>query len=481
MSRLKTFGLRVEPGQDGIEATRLDQVVAGAAGEGRAGVLRGFRIGEDVRPVGAAIDRRNADLGEPDRLSPRHPGGRPGLDAALALDMSVRPPRHQILGAVDPRLAVGPIGDRRATLRGAILGAGIVPVERLAGAEAALEIGAVVGARGLRRVAVIGPVAPVRQGRVVVDADRIDGRIGKKRIEGEAQGGAARADMGAVFGPIGGVDEANACPEPGADLGREAAQVIDGRVGTRRSAHPRQADELAAEDEAGEPCPRRCPAGGEAGIVPDHRPIAPWAGEEGRDLIGGRGRTVRAAGVIGRGIAGDAPAPGIGGLHRAGPVRVRQGVAGRHIHHHEGIEHDREAAAHQLRHQPPEPDIGRRAAISGCVAGAGDDVCRRAGQPGDGPGLPRRRLHRRIDPRHHRAVAGAQVVAEPARHDRHPREVRAERLKRIEGGDDVAGTLQLKTISRLCRPQSRILADGERVEAELGGAGDQAHRADPVR
>ena len=49
----------------------------------------------------------------------------------------------------------------------------------------------------------------------------------------------------------------------------------------------------------------------------------------------------------GAGMAGDAAAPGIGRLARC-RRRVRQRVAGRHVHHHERIEHHLEAARLQI-------------------------------------------------------------------------------------------------------------------------------------
>ena len=81
--------------------------------------FRGLRIDEDVGLVRALVDGRAADLGEPDRLrlaAPR-PSALPALDAARPVEMRVRPPGLQVLVAEDPRLAIGPVGDRRARLR----------------------------------------------------------------------------------------------------------------------------------------------------------------------------------------------------------------------------------------------------------------------------------------------------------------------------------------------------------------------------
>ncbi len=89
------------------------------------------------------------------------------------------------------------------------------------------------------------------------------------------------------------------------------------------------------------------------------------SGEEGRDLRLGGGGAVGAAGHAGGGIAGDASAPRVGGLGRARIAGIRQGVARRHVHHHEGIEHHVEPTGRQFGDEAPEPGIGRRAAIGG--------------------------------------------------------------------------------------------------------------------
>jgi hypothetical protein len=301
----------VEPPQDRREAAGLDQVVAAAARGGRAGVLGRFRVGEDVGAVGALVHRRHPDLGEPDRLSPRHPGRRAGLETAVPLDVRVRPPAHEVLGPEDPGLGEAPVGDRGADLRRPVGLAGIGPVEGLAGPEPALEVGRVVDRIGERQVGMGVPVAPVGQGRVVVDPHRVDGRVREQRVEGEADRGTAVAHVGAVFRPVGGVDELDVRAEALAQGRRQAAEALHGGVAARLRPHPGEADELAAEDEAGERIPRRGPGGRQGRVMQHERTILR---EEGRHLRAGRGAAVRARRLPGGGVAGDAPAPGIGRL-----------------------------------------------------------------------------------------------------------------------------------------------------------------------
>ena len=149
----------------------------------RKEALRGLRIVEDVRLVRALVDGRAAELGEPDRLRSRLPGGRRRrLDAADPIDMRVGPPADQVLVAKDPVLAVGAVGDRQALLRVATRGIGVVPVEALAARDVRLQVVEAVD-RSRHGIRVAGAVAPVRERHVVVDADEVDRRRGPERIE----------------------------------------------------------------------------------------------------------------------------------------------------------------------------------------------------------------------------------------------------------------------------------------------------------
>ena len=82
---------------------------------------------------------------------------------------------------------MGAVGDGRAHLRGGVRLAGVVPLEPLAPRDSRFQILEVVGRRRQQSVEVILALAPVRQRKVVVDADEVAVRIGPERIEMEAQ------------------------------------------------------------------------------------------------------------------------------------------------------------------------------------------------------------------------------------------------------------------------------------------------------
>ena len=84
-----------------------------------------------------------------------------------------------------------------------------------------------------------GRIAPIGDGRIIVDADRVDVRIGPKRVEREADLGAPVDDVGAVLGPVGRVGEASVpVTEHSAQVGRERAQGRDGRDTSRARSAP---------------------------------------------------------------------------------------------------------------------------------------------------------------------------------------------------------------------------------------------------
>jgi hypothetical protein len=94
-----------------------------------------FGSGNTLGWFAPLVDRRAADLGEPDRFALHHPSGvRAEFSAADALVVRVAPPAPDILDAEHPRLAES-VGDRRARLRGAGGIVGVVPVVGIAAAQ----------------------------------------------------------------------------------------------------------------------------------------------------------------------------------------------------------------------------------------------------------------------------------------------------------------------------------------------------------
>ena len=178
--------------QMGFEKAALDQIVAFAIGIIRQTAFAGFGIDEDIGLVRALVDRRAAQLGEPDGFRLRHPGGGAGAFAAIGpVVMGIAPPVPDILGAEDPGLAE-PVGDRRADLRLAVGGAGVIPVVILAALNVGREIGRIVDRGGAVRGIVVtmrGAIAPIGKLHVIVDADEVDIRIRPQRIEVEEQRG----------------------------------------------------------------------------------------------------------------------------------------------------------------------------------------------------------------------------------------------------------------------------------------------------
>ena len=217
-----------------MRSSRLPPENGGIAG------FRRLRIGKDVRRVGTLVDRRNADLGQPDRLRARRPRGRGSLEPADPLDMRVRPPTDQVLGPEHPGLRIGAVGDRRACLRAPIGRARVVPVEGLPAGDAGAQVVEVIGAARLGKVGVVRAVSPVADRRVEIDADRVDRRVRPQRVEREAHLGAAVAHMGAVFGPIGRVGDLRLRGEHGAHFGGKRAELRDRRINTGCGAHARQ-------------------------------------------------------------------------------------------------------------------------------------------------------------------------------------------------------------------------------------------------
>ncbi len=493
---------RIEGRRAGIEGADLrrqrpllHQVIARAARERRQAAFRGQRVREDVGRVRALVDRGTADLGQPDRLRSRDPGGRlRQFGAGHALAMGIAPPAGEILLPKDPGLADGAIRDRQALLRRPARCVGVVPVESLAGALATPQIGGVLLRTRLSRVEMARPVAPVADRRVPVDPDRVDLGRGPERIERKAHLLPASQDMRAVLGPVRGVGETDGGTEHGPHLRGQRAERRHEWIDARGRAHPRQPDHLRADDEGIHAAGRlRQP-----GVVQDVAAEAPFGrlgaddgavlerevGRKGRpgeggDLRAGRSRAVGTAGLARRGHAGDAATPGIGCLPRRS-IRVGQRVVRRHVHHDEGIERDLEAAPLQLGDQGQHGRVGGRAAIARTAAHQRHEPGLGAAQARHGPFRALRRLGLLVDPGGDGALAGPEIVAEPADDEVHALEVRAQRLQLVERGHDVAVGLQLVGVLLRRGPEVADAVDAGRLVGELAGAGDQVHGPDLV-
>ncbi len=163
-----------------LDEAALNEIVAAAAGPIGRRTLGGFVVEKDVRPGGAAVDRRSTELGQPDRLLHRRPRGRLGkLDATATLIMEIGPPFLDGFRPEHPVLAMGAILDRGAQPVLAIVVARIVPVVMFTAVDRGGQSGLVVSAFRTVRIAVIDVLAaPVGERQVIVDADGINFRVG---------------------------------------------------------------------------------------------------------------------------------------------------------------------------------------------------------------------------------------------------------------------------------------------------------------
>ena len=263
------------------------------------------------------------------------------------------------------------------------------------------------------------PVAPVGERHVVVDPDEIDLRIGPERIEVEEHVARAVARLvPEILRPVGGIADLRPGPEDRAHIREQIPIGLHRRIGGGARADRRQPRHLGADQEGVDPARRRA----EMGVVQHHAPQAPVAGwpgprnrltrdaeargrgraEQRRDLACGRGGLVHGPGVARSRRTGDPPPPGEGGLAGLGGVvgiRVRQRVAGRHVHQDEGIEGDPQPARLHLLDRLHHREVGRRAAIDRAVLivaadeegiGAADAVHRPAGRAWSTWPTPRR-------------------------------------------------------------------------------------------
>ncbi len=458
--------------------------------------FRAPQVEELVRLVRGLVERGAAELGEPDRLAPRHPGGRRGgaVAGGVALVMGVLPPAAQVLLAPDPRLVMGAVGDRRAELRGPVGVVGIVPVVELAALDPGAQIARVVGPPPVG-VEMGLAVAPVGQRQVVVDADEVDLGRRPERVEVKAPLEAARPVAG-IFGPVGSIAELHPGPEDPSHVPRERDQRRDRRVAAALAADLRQPHHFRADDEGIDPARERA----EMGVMQDEAAIAPVlrravvadlpaaagemlrrrGAEEGRDLRRRHGGAVRAAGLAGGARAGDAAAPRQHRLVRRPGPGIAPAIAGELVHQHEGIE-DR---LHPPRRQRPDRfhhrGIGRRPAIDRAPVHPRHLQRRRSRDPARAPGHAAR-VAVVLDLGADGAVAAAQVVAEPRHHQRHrpdPRKLDRQRLQRRREVALVRGGVAVDH-PRLA--EAEIDPERRRGEGVFAGAGDQRHRLDRLR
>ena len=88
--------------------------------------------------------------------------------------MLVCPPGPQILGSINPRLAIVSVRDGRANLIDPVGWCRVIPVEALSALDVAAQIVEISGRQIFLGVQVIEAVAPVSKGEVIIDTDEID-------------------------------------------------------------------------------------------------------------------------------------------------------------------------------------------------------------------------------------------------------------------------------------------------------------------
>ena len=182
---------------------------------------------------------------------------------------------------------------------------------------------------------------------------------------------------------------------------------------------------------------------------------------------------VGAASLCGTWKAGDAPAPGIGGLHHAA-IGVGQRIVLRHIHHDERVQHDGQAARLQIANGRDDGGVGRRSAISGPAFDPADEasIGALAHQPADLPGRCFLADMAFGDTGSQGALARAQIVAKPRHDQRNMFEVRADRLQFIDRGGPVIA--RIKDVAIVLDGLTRAQPAGGGVwrKAVLGCTGD---------
>src|SRR5262249_5972670 len=145
--------------------------------------LGGLWVRKHAGLIGPLVDRRTTDLGEPNRFRLWNPGRCDRKFYSVDTFMvGLRPEIPQILLPKDPGLAE-PVGDCGSPLR---IPGGIVDVKPVIALTTRKIIGKIFHTMrtiGQGAVELVGTIAPIRQGRVVVDADDVDRRRCPQSIE----------------------------------------------------------------------------------------------------------------------------------------------------------------------------------------------------------------------------------------------------------------------------------------------------------
>ncbi|MPL93989.1 hypothetical protein SDC9_40137 [bioreactor metagenome] len=481
----------------GAQVLHLDQLVTPPVREMGQARFRTFRIEKLVGLVRTLVDRGAAHLGEPDGFRARHPGGRRGpAHARHALVMGILPPAANVLHPPDPGLALGAIGDRRADLRRAVFLGCIEPVESLATGDIGLQVVKRID-RAPMGIEMLLAVAPVRKRHVIVDADEIDVLVGPERIEVEIAVAVARG-IARIFRPVGGIADLAAGPEDRAHLRGKDAKGRNRRKAVSRPADLVQRHHLGADAKGLDPAGHRAQMRvmqDEAAHRPFRRPrVANRAvargeitglrrTEEGRHFGLGGQAAVGAARPPRRDRERDPPAPGQDRLAPGPAPGVGQRVTPGLVHQDEGIEGHRLARRAQGHDRLDHRGIGRSAAIDRRAGNARYFPDLGAGGARDLPAHPcpfdRDIGHLRA----HRAVAAAQVAAEPGHDQRHRlagRQLLVERSQRLHEIGSPAGRVLVHHLGHRPGPRARLLIDRRRRQRVFAGARDHRHRAQPA-
>ncbi len=307
----------------------------------------------------------------------------------------------------------------------------------------------------------------------------------------------ARAVLGVmaeVFAPVGAIADGRMDAEDRAAVACQVSQRGDGGINRGAAPHPGQPDHLRADQEAVDPSGQVR----QSSVVEDQAAEAPfvravvgdraivhgevaWRGgsEEGGDLIDRRRGLVWRSRLSRRRMAGDPPAPGIGGL-LGSAVGIGQAAAGRHVHHHERIQAHLQSPPLQLGDGLDHGVVAGRAAIGGAAVHGGDQVRVAAVHPARAPFERQGELGLQLHARPDGALAAAQVVAEPGDHQADLFHVRQLGLKLVQRHHDVRPPVGVVDVLRRRAGDRQPPLHALRGVDELARAGDHAHRLQSV-